>query len=150
NTDGTPLTNLAGYKLRYWQNSSGTPQSLDVGNQSSYTLTGLVDGATYSFVVDAYTTSGTTSSDSNMLTITVPTSNQAPVALADTASTPAGKSVTISVLANDSDPDGDPLKITAVTLSAHGSVTFTPTSVTYMPVSSFSGTDTFYYTIMDG
>jgi hypothetical protein len=45
NTDGTTLTNLAGYKLRYWQTNSGTPQNLDVGNQTSYTLTGLVDGA---------------------------------------------------------------------------------------------------------
>jgi Bacterial Ig domain/Fibronectin type III domain len=150
NTDGTTLTNLAGYKLRYWQTNSGTPQNLDVGNQTSYTLTGLVDGATYSFVVNAYNTSGIISSDSNVLTVTVPASNRPPVAVADTATTPAGAPVTISVLANDSDPDGDPLRITAVTQGAHGTVTFTTTSVTYTPVSTYSGTDSFTYTITDG
>ena len=45
-TDGTPATNLAGYQLYYWQ-GNGSPQSVDVGNQTTYTLTGLVDGQTY-------------------------------------------------------------------------------------------------------
>jgi hypothetical protein len=55
--------------------------------------------------------------------------------------------VTISVLANDSDPDGNPLTFTAATQGAHGTVTFTITSVTYTPVSTYSGTDSFTYTI---
>ena len=45
-TDGTPATDLAGYHLYYWQGSTGTPQSVDVGNKTTYTLTGLVDGGT--------------------------------------------------------------------------------------------------------
>src|SRR5262245_39823502 len=71
NTDGTPLTNLAGYHLYYWQGSSETPQSVDVGNQTTYMLTGLVDGATYSFAVTAYNTLGVESSDSQAITATV-------------------------------------------------------------------------------
>jgi hypothetical protein len=66
-TDGTPLTDLAGYHLYYWQNSAEVQQSVDVGNQTTYTLTGLVEGATYSVAVTAYTTSGTESSDSNRI-----------------------------------------------------------------------------------
>ena len=150
NTDGTPLTNLAGYKLQYWQTNAGTPQNLDVGNQTSYTLMGLVDGATYSIVVDAYNTLGIISSDSNILTITTPASNHAPVAQADTASTPAGTPVTINVLANDSDPDGNPLTITAATQGTHGTVTTNGTTVTYTPAATFAGTDNFSYTISDG
>ena len=40
--------------------------------------------------------------------------NSPPVAVADTATTTAGTPVNIDVLANDSDPNGDPLTITAV------------------------------------
>lgn len=40
--------------------------------------------------------------------------NTAPDATADTGSAAAGETIVVDVLANDSDPDGDPLKITAV------------------------------------
>jgi hypothetical protein len=85
-----------------------------------------------------------------MLTITISPSNTPPVAVADTASTRAGKAVDINVLANDSDPDGDALTITAVTQGAHGTVTTNGAFVTYAPAASFAGTDTFSYTISDG
>jgi hypothetical protein len=51
---------------------------------------------------------------------------------------------------NDSDPDGDTLIITAVGTPAHGSASFTSTSVTYKPATGFSGGDSFGYTISDG
>ncbi|HEY0371314.1 MAG TPA: Ig-like domain-containing protein [Thermoanaerobaculia bacterium] len=56
----------------------------------------------------------------------------------------------IDVLANDSDPDGDALTITAVTQGANGAVTFTATSVSYAPAAGFTGVDSFTYTIDDG
>jgi hypothetical protein len=56
----------------------------------------------------------------------------------------------IDVLANDSDPDSDPLTITAVTQGANGSVTFTGISVSYAPNAGFTGSDSFTYTISDG
>ena len=40
--------------------------------------------------------------------------NQPPVAVDDAATTPSGQPVTIDVLANDSDPDGDPLTVQSV------------------------------------
>jgi hypothetical protein len=122
-THGTPATDLTGYHLYYWQGSTGTPQSVDVGNTTTYTLTGLVDGATYSFAVAAYATSGNESNDSNTITVTLPSVNHAPQALKDTASATTGTPVTIAVLANDTDPDGNPLTLTGVMQGAHGTVT---------------------------
>jgi hypothetical protein len=56
----------------------------------------------------------------------------------------------VNVLANDSDVDGDTLTITAVTQGAHGSVTFSASSVSYTPNANFFGSDSFTYTISDG
>jgi hypothetical protein len=72
NTDGTSLTDLAGYYVYYWQDAWEVPQSVDVGNQMTYTATNLTDGATYSFAVTAYNTAGTESAFSNQLSVTLP------------------------------------------------------------------------------
>jgi hypothetical protein len=72
-----------------------------------------------------------------------------PVATNDSASTAAGTPVTIPVLANDTDADGDTLTITGSTTPAHGTVTCT-TTCSYTPASGYTGTDTFTYTISDG
>ena len=81
--------------------------------------------------------------------------NHPPVARDDAATTSAGTSVVIDVLANDSDPDGDALSILAVSVTAPpelgvdrfessltGSIRFTPTG-------DAAGTATFTYTIVD-
>jgi non-ribosomal peptide synthetase component F len=47
--------------------------------------------------------------------ITVTAVNHAPAAVADTGTTPADTPVTISVLTNDGDPDGNPITVTGVT-----------------------------------
>ncbi len=83
-------------------------------------------------------------------TVTVTVTGDAPVALPDSATTPYQQAVTVKVLANDLDPAGDPLTVTAVTQPEHGSVTFTGTSVRYTPPAGWSGTATFTYTITDG
>jgi Bacterial Ig domain len=55
------------------------------------------------------------------------------------------------VLANDSDPDGDPLTVTGVTDPPNGTATINPdNTVTSRPEYGFLGTDTFTYTIHDG
>lgn len=76
--------------------------------------------------------------------------NSPPVANDDTASTPANTAVTISVLGNDSDPDGDGLTVTSVGTPTNGTATTNGTTVTYTPKTDYSGTDTFTYTISDG
>ena len=76
--------------------------------------------------------------------------NRAPVAVNDAAVTSVNTALPIQVLANDSDPDNDPLTITAVTQPAHGKVTKTSTIVTYTPATGYLGLDSFTYTISDG
>lgn len=77
--------------------------------------------------------------------------NRAPVAAADSATTPAGSPVTVAVLANDSDPDGDPLTVSAVTQPTSGTAAINANNtVTYAPKAGFSGTDRFTYTAADG
>jgi hypothetical protein len=59
--------------------------------------------------------------------------------------------VTVSVLANDSDPDGDALSVTAVTQGSHGTVVRNANgTATYTPAAGFQGGDAFTYTIADG
>jgi hypothetical protein len=86
--------------------------------------------------------------------VSVTVANRLPVAVADTASTVGTTAVVINVLANDSDPDGDVLTITAVTQPASGTVTITGTgkTVTYRPVAGASSVapQTFTYTVSDG
>ncbi len=54
NVDGTPLTDLAGYKVYYGTTSKiyGTP--VDVKNALTYTVIGLQSDTTYYFAVTAY------------------------------------------------------------------------------------------------
>lgn len=56
----------------------------------------------------------------------------------------------VDVLANDTDPDGDTLTITAVSAPAHGTATITGGGISYTPVVGYSGADSFTYTISDG
>ncbi len=68
----------------------------------------------------------------------------------DAATTAEDTAKTITVLSNDTDPENDSLSVTAVTQGAHGSVTFTASSVTFTPAANYNGSDSFTYTISDG
>jgi hypothetical protein len=81
--------------------------------------------------------------------------NQAPLSVADTGSTSFGVPITLNLLANDSDPDGNvPLSITALTQPAAGqgtvalsgttAVVYTPPAVVTTPL-----TTTFTYKAQD-
>jgi hypothetical protein len=77
--------------------------------------------------------------------------NAAPVAGADSLTLVEGDDAAIDVLANDSDPDGDMLSVSAVSDPANGSAAIaTDGRVTYMPNAGFSGSDSFTYTVVDG
>jgi len=94
---------------------------------------------------------GTVDSNTVMVSITVNPVNDRPVAVDDSATTDEDTAVTIEVLANDSDPDGDSLTVNGVTQGENGTVTSNPDgSVTYTPNPDFTGTDSFNYTISDG
>ena len=85
-------------------------------------------------------------------TVTVTVDNASPVAVDDEAVTDTNTQVTIDVLANDSDPNGDPIRVISVTDPANGSVTVEDDgSLTYYaPAPGFKGPDNFDYTISDG
>ena len=61
------------------------------------------------------------------LFVVTPQENRPPVAVNDTASSQPNTAISVQVLINDSDPDGDTLKITAVTQGTNGKVTNTDT-----------------------
>ncbi len=86
--------------------------------------------------------------------VITPGQNTPPIAVDDQALTSKNRAVTIlkeDLLANDSDPDGDPISITSVqngvggtaVLDSDGNIIFTPTE-------GFSGEASFDYTISDG
>lgn len=77
--------------------------------------------------------------------------NDPPVASPDSASTQENIAVTIDVLSNDSDVDGDKLTIIALTQPANGNATINGDgTITYTPNPNFYGNDVFTYTITDG
>lgn len=82
--------------------------------------------------------------------------NHGPVAVDDdVGNTPAGTALAIPVatlLANDSDPDGDSIKVAGVaaTPASHGTATLAGNTVTYTPGEGYSGDAAFRYTISDG
>jgi hypothetical protein len=73
----------------------------------------------------------------------------APTPQDDTAQTQENVPVNINVLANDTDPNGDAVTVSAVNQGAHGSVVNNGNSVTYKPYYNFSGNDQFTYTASD-
>ncbi len=88
-----------------------------------------------------------------------PPTGSGPVAVDDSATVGKDSSaVVVNVLANDSDPDGDSLSVTAVgAAGTAGKVTNNGTSVSYDPAGAFdavpaggTGTDRFTYTVSDG
>ena len=76
--------------------------------------------------------------------------NSAPLANDDSATTAYETAVTIDVLANDSDNDGDKLTIKSVSDASNGTVKIEDGKVVYTPKGGFEGDDSFEYTITDG
>jgi hypothetical protein len=107
-------------------------------------VTGFVGSVTFQYTISDGRGLTATATD------TINVTNQQPVAVNDTAATPQNFPVTIYVLANDSDPDGDPLSVQSVTQPANGSAANGPggASVVYTP--GTQGTATFTYTVTDG
>ncbi len=75
---------------------------------------------------------------------------ETPVALDDDSTGRSGRSFSINLLANDFDPDGDPIAIDTATQPEHGTVdVITPGLVQFRATAGFVGRDTFTYTIKD-
>jgi uncharacterized repeat protein (TIGR01451 family) len=85
-----------------------------------------------------------------MVNVMITSENDPPIAVDDGAQ--AGtQPIDITVLANDRDPDGDALTVTAMTTPSSGTVQINADgTVRYTPAPGFTGTATFRYTISDG
>ncbi len=146
------FSDVDGDTLAYSQ--TGLPSGLSIS--PSGVISGTIDNqasrggpngnGVYTVTVSVADGHGGTAQQSFTLTV----SNPAPIAVNDTAVTNEDRPVTINVLANDSDPDGDPLTVVSAT-AANGSVTIlTDGEISYQPSANFNGTDTITYTISDG
>jgi hypothetical protein len=68
NTDGSSVTDLAGYVIYYGSTSGTYDHSIDVGNVTTYTLTGLTPGQIYYVAATSYNTSDKQSGYTDELT----------------------------------------------------------------------------------
>ncbi|MCM3901685.1 MAG: PKD domain-containing protein [Pyrinomonadaceae bacterium] len=82
--------------------------------------------------------------------ITMAAFNKTPDAVNDSAVTNKNLTITIDVLRNDFDGDGDKLTVGALTQPANGQVINNGVNVTYTPNLDFFGQDSFTYTVSDG
>ena len=144
------FTDVDGDILTY--SATGLPAGLTIDTATGI-ISGTVDraasqanGGTYTVVVTAREPSNASTTQSLMIAV----ANPAPTASNDTATTAEDTPVTIPVLVNDTDPDGDPLTVTAAS-ALHGTVVSNGDgTVTYTPDADYSGSDTVTYTISDG
>lgn len=105
---------------------------------------------TYKVVYTATDSSGNSASITHTYVVNEATStNTAPKANDDTVTTAHNTSVTIDVLANDTDTNGDTLSITTAT-SDDGDCEIVDSKIKFTPTSGFSWDTTIAYTISDG
>lgn len=76
--------------------------------------------------------------------------NQPPTAVNDSVGTTLGMAITINVLGNDSDPNGDVLLITIDGQPQHGTAVVQNGQIVYTPQAGYVGIDSFTYIISDG
>ncbi|MEJ5992769.1 Ig-like domain-containing protein, partial [Ramlibacter sp. PS3R-8] len=97
---------------------------------------------------------GNGGTDTATVTVNVTPANDAPLAQGDSVSTAKDAPLVIAMatlLANDSDVDGDTLSISAFTQPANGSIVDNGDGTfTYQPAAGFIGPDSFTYTVSDG
>jgi hypothetical protein len=132
------------------------------GGPSHGSLTLNLDGsftytpAAHYFGSDSFTyqvSDGTVST--SPVTAQLQVTNGAPTAGADAYSVLSSGTTSVTaaagVLANDTDPEGDPLTATRQTPAVHGTAVLqSDGSFTYTPDNSFTGTDSFTYQAFDG
>jgi hypothetical protein len=117
------------------------------GDTVQHTFTNLTRGLTYRYQITATNSQGTgTSGDTGVFTVPA---NRAPIARPDTARLNGTKPITIDVLKNDSDPDGDGITLEEVTQGKQGRVQIVGGKILYTPAADANAGDTFTYVILD-
>lgn len=93
---------------------------------------------------------GAGGNDEAEVIINVNNKQDKPRAVADEAVTLENEAVTIDVLSNDSDPDGDELTLIDAGSPEHGETEIVDNKIVYTPEPGFVGNDEFEYTVSDG
>jgi len=129
-------TDLDGDALTALLDTTATHGSLTLNANGSFTYTPV---SNY-FGADSFTyhaNDGAANSGIATVSLAITNVNRAPVALNDAATTPEDSSVTIPVLANDSDADGDVITITSAT-ATNGIVSIAGTNLVFLrqPIST--------------
>ena len=128
--------------------TSGTATVSGTGTTPTVTYTPIPDfNGSVSFGVIV---SDAEDSASITVNVTVSPVNDLPVANDDSGGTDEDTAVTIDVLGNDTDVDGESLSVSSVTQPANGTVVNNGTDVAYTPDADFNGVDSFTYTSNDG
>lgn len=140
-----------------WTQTAGSP-TIALANAGtatpSFTGPNIGSDTTFTFFVIVTDDQGNSDTDSvniNLIAeLGVP--NENPVANTDDVTTTQGIALSIiDVLANDSDPDSDPVILIGVTQPTNGTtVNNGDGTVAYAPSLSFSGSDSFTYSVVDG
>ena len=132
--------------------SDGTAGHGSVVNNNDGTLTYTPGNDRYDDVFFTYEVSDSGNlRGTGTVTVTINSVNDAPRASNDSRSIVEDNSVTIAVLANDSDVEGDDFSVSAHTDPPHGSVEFDSDtqSFTYTPEWNYTGSDSFTYTVAE-
>ena len=131
--------------------AQGGSVALAADGSFTYTPAANVNGGD-SFSYTARDSDGDTATAT--VSLAVAAVNDPPVAQDDTVTTNEDTTLTLTaagLLANDSDPDGDTLAISAVGGAVHGSVALgVNDDVLFTPAAGFSGQASFTYTAADG
>lgn len=93
---------------------------------------------------------GSLNSNTATVSINIRPVNDSPKANPDSASTEEDVALTVNVIANDIDVDGDKLVLTNVSNAVNGKAEIIGGEVKFTPNSRFQGTGSFNYTISDG
>jgi hypothetical protein len=141
--DGDPLT------INHVSDPGNGSAVINVDNTILYTPDAGFSGDD-SFTYTIHDGNGGEATATVNITVNPVPGNNAPQAADDNVTTTEGVQVVIDVLANDTDPDGDPLTITLVSDPANGSASISAeNTILYTPIAGFTEVS-FTYTISDG
>lgn len=131
--------------------------TLVAGDGDHYTRSGNIITPAANFhgalTVPVIVNDGEADSGVFLLSVTITPVNDDPVAGNDVITRHPGQSVKVAVstlLANDTDVDGDELTFVSAGPASNGTVTVSGGTVFYTPNAGFTGEDSFPYTISDG
>ncbi|MEO6146687.1 MAG: copper resistance protein B, partial [Sulfuriferula sp.] len=138
----------------FWTVMTGVRHDFGTGPSRDWAALGIQGLAPYKFDVEATAYLGAAGGSSTAtVNLTVNAVNDPPVAVNDTASTNEDAAFVVAastLLANDTDVDGDTLTVTSVQGAVNGTVSLAGGNVTFTPNANYNGPASFTYTVSDG